>query len=53
MMAKSTKMTGNDAAAADPGGTKPKPANTGKVSQTVKSGDRNDKPAKSGTRIKT
>ncbi len=50
-MAKSTRVTGNDQAAADPGGTRPKPGKSATASEKVQSGDRNDKPAKSETRI--
>ena len=50
-MTKSARTTGNDKIA-DPGGTRPKPAGTDKVEQKVKSGDRNDRPAKHETRKK-
>jgi hypothetical protein len=50
-MVKSTRTTGNDKVA-DPGGTRPKPASTGKVEQKTESGDRNDQPTKHETRIK-
>ena len=51
MAKSSTRVTGNDPVA-DPGGTRGKPAKSGKAAETVKSGDRNDKPTKSETRIK-
>ncbi len=46
----STRVTGNDKAVADPGGTRPRPKPVDKQSQKVKSGDRNDSPTKPGDR---
>ncbi len=50
MAKSSTRVTGNDPVA-DPGGTRGKPGKATKAAPAVKSGDRNDKPARSETRI--